>query len=126
LTLRALQSNRLPIAANTETNMSKQEMARMLIERGSKLAFNTLRKYSREDLEAMLQATPADTQPATPADTQSQQPVDATPCTVPTDRELYAAALQPASKPETPFVPPTWGASLAFVGLAFLEMLGLK
>jgi hypothetical protein len=105
--------------------MSKQEMARMLIERGCKLA-TPCGKYSREDLEAMLQATPADTQPATPADTQSQQPVDATPCTVPTNRELYAAALQPASKPEMPFVPPTWGTRLAFVGLAFLEMLGLE
>jgi hypothetical protein len=29
-------------------------MARKLFERGSKLAFNTLRKYSREVLEAML------------------------------------------------------------------------
>ena len=33
---------RLP--QKTETNMSKQELARMLIERGDKRAFNTLRK----------------------------------------------------------------------------------
>jgi hypothetical protein len=79
------------IAARYDSDRSKQEMARKLFERGSKLAFNTLRKYSREDLEAMLaraDTQPADTQTATPAVTQvdcwpAKQPVD-TPCPVPT------------------------------------------
>jgi hypothetical protein len=73
--------------------MSKQEMARTLIARGCKLAFNTLRKYSSERLEAMLVEQHSSTQ------LQAVQQVETY---IPTDRELYTAALGsslPAAEP---------------------------
>jgi len=93
--------------------MSKQDMARLLIQQGCPKAFNTLRKYSREDLEAML---------AQPTDTQLDQPTPH----VPSDRELYAAAMKPVTEPEKPTPMPTWGASLTLVALSFLELISWK
>ena len=77
--------------------MTKQAMAKLLIERGCELAFNTLRKYSKERLEAMLASQHVDTQ---------LQAVN----TVPTDRELYIKAISNCERtPATlPVVDPGW------------------
>lgn len=79
--------------------MSKQEMARKLIELGNPKAFNTLRKYSAEHLEAMLQAAMPATMPVIELPQVEQVcHTYVEPAYIPTDKELYAAALAP--KPE--------------------------
>lgn len=137
--------------------MSKQEMARKLIDLGCTKSFNTLRKYSVDVLEGMLAAAMPATQPeialpelpdVTPWDelppcvTEAADVVDrdegkvpeadsvpAKPDTdgqslpnVPTDRELYIAALN--SKPaDVPVAAPVGLAAWFALALTPLAML---
>ncbi len=116
--------------------MSKQEMARLLIARGSKLAFNTLRKYSVERLESMLAAQHASNISAPlsalrhhvtgaiergEAEAIVEKPVAPY---IPTDRELYAAALPQACEPQ-PVAPPASSSQLVALCVAPFALIGV-
>ena len=76
--------------------MSKAQIARRLIELGNSKSFNTLRKYSVADLEAELAAAMPATLPV--IELPQVEPVCHTyvePAHIPTDKELYQAALAP-------------------------------
>lgn len=116
--------------------MSKQEMARKLIELGCDKAFNTLRKYSVETLEGLLTANMKATTPLielppvvedAPKDVvktpeaSTIAPETVKPIYVPTDAELYQAA-KPVSAP----VAAQAGTLAAFVALALTPFALLR
>lgn len=79
--------------------MSKQEMARRLIALGSPKSFNTLRKYSTEMLEAMLQASLPVTVPEMElpvVEEAPKQPAIEPETYVPTDAEIMRVNSHPA------------------------------
>ena len=107
--------------------MSKQAIARRLIELGDERSFNTLRKYPVEQLEAMLaermRATMPEVEPASPQGWDSvpggvAEPV-AEPVCIPSDAESGAnAEFVPAAVPASTMA--------AWLALATLPMSVLR
>lgn len=108
------------------TTTSKAELARKLIELGSTKSFNTLRKWSKADLVELVAqlggntyvATTAEPVQACIAEQAVSTPVEASPTEqsmvrivaqdmshIPTDREIYLAAMSPKVSSMTPPTP---------------------